>query len=691
MIDITNDIIHMHNDHISLVFTIENKRLLMRYLGKPIRHYHQSMNLQHYKREFNTQHEGFDPKVSFDDLPFVYPVAGHGDYRIPALQVSVNGTAFCDLYFKSAKLLNHKPALPHLPATRDGECLALVLEDPYLHFEIHLYYTLYPEGIITASAMLVNSDQDLTIDHIQSVSLDLSADSYQLMSLYGLHAKEANLQEVPLPHGITRLSSTRGCSSPHTSDFAALISPHQVIAITLAYSGNFAITFDHDSFGKVRMQAGLNSDTFSWHLAPHERFYTPEAIINIASDIDTMTQQFHTFFQEHLFSPRHHERYVLLNSWEAMYYDVSMTRILKQVEKAQELGIELFVLDDGWFRKGLSSHDSMGDYQVNTNKLPDGITGVAKLVHAHHMKFGLWFEPEAIGKISQLITDHPEYVLHVPGYTLTQGRHEYLLDLSRQDVREHIMTMLSGYLDTHQIDYIKWDMNRPMSDVGSGEKAHRYILGLYEILEEITSRYPEVIFEGCASGGARLDPGMLYYMDQNWSSDNTDAHDRYTIEQGFSLLYPPKTLGAHVSTVPNHQTARLTPWESRFHMACLFNLGYELDLTQLSDQESAQMKKDIAFYKSIRYWDARLIQCDQGFEWVKKDQSEAVIVLYVPLYNPLLSQKRYRIKGLNPQLDYYDVQTQKYYGGDELYQIGLSLPLVREDFHTVLIHLKAIG
>lgn len=691
MIHIKDNLIHLHNDHISLVFTIENNRFLMRYLGKSIRHYHQSMNMSHYKREFNTQHEGFEKEVSFDDLPFAYPIAGHGDYRIPALQVSVNETAFCDLYFKAAHILEHKPSLPHLPSARDGECLEIILEDPYFHFEVHLYYTLYPEGIITASAALMNHDQDLIIHNIQSVSLDLPADDYQLNSLYGVHAKEANIQEITLPHGITKLSSSRGCSSPNTCDFAALISPSQVIALTLAYSGNFSIQFDRDSFGKVRAQVGINSDTLNWHLGRHESFYTPEAIINIASDIDEMTQQFHTFFKQRLFSTRHHERYVLLNSWEAMYYDVSMQRISEQVEIAQDLGIELFVLDDGWFRKELSSHHSMGDYKVNKDKLPLGISGVADLVHAHGMKFGLWFEPEAIGKISQLIREHPEYVLQTPGYPLTEGRHEYLLDLSQKDVQEHIITMLSGYLDTHQIDYIKWDMNRPMTDAGTGEKAHRYILGLYKILEETTSRYPEVIFEGCASGGARLDPGMLYYMDQNWSSDNTDAHDRYTIERGLSLLYPPATLGAHVSTIPNHQTMRLTPWESRFHMSCLFNLGYELDLAKLSDQEKAQMKEDIAFYKSFRYWDADLIQCDQGFEWVKKDQSEAIVMIYRPLYNPLQYQRRICIKGLDRERDYCEKQSQKLYGGDELSQLGISLPLVRSDFYTVLLHFIAVG
>lgn len=386
-----------------------------------------------------------------------------------------------------------------------------------------------------------------------------------------------------------------------------------------------------------------------------------------------------------------------------MYYDVSLEKIETQARLAKELGMELFVLDDGWFRKGNDSRSSMGDWTCNTAKLPGGIEAATDLVHGLGLKFGLWFEPEAVSRDSNLYRAHPDWILQVPRLEPREGRHEYLLDLGRAEVRRYLLDVLHRYLGTGKIDYIKWDTNRPLTDVVSaalpvhrqGEVAHRYILGLYEILREITQSYPEVLFEGCSSGGARLDAGMLTYFAQNWTSDNTDARDRTDIQAGFSLIYPPEVLGAHVSIAPNHQTGRTTPLETRFAVARLFNLGYELDLTRCTPEERAAIAAQVAQAKTQRDW---LMQGtfwrhpvnrpgDRMTSMVSADQNRCLAVIFRTLYDPLGEQATFRFCGLDPAREYRDAATGEIYGGDELMDAGLTLPLCKQDFaaYSVLL------
>lgn len=418
-----------------------------------------------------------------------------------------------------------------------------------------------------------------------------------------------------------------------------------------------------------------------------------------------MSHNFHTVLRRHLLPPRWQgvSRPVLLNFWEGMYYDVSLEKIETQARLAKELGMELFVLDDGWFRKGNDSRSSMGDWTCNTAKLPGGIEAAADLVHGLGLKFGLWFEPEAVSRDSDLYRAHPDWILQVPGLEPREGRHEYLLDLGRAEVRRYLLDVLHRYLGTGKIDYIKWDMNRPLTDAVSaalpvhrqGEVAHRYILGLYEILREITQSYPEVLFEGCSSGGARLDAGMLAYFAQNWISDNTDTRDRTDIQAGFSLLYPPEALGAHVSIAPNHQTGRTTPLETRFAVARLFNLGYELDLTRCTPEERAAIAAQVAQAKAQRDW---LMQGtfwrhpvnrpgDRMTSMVSTDQNRCLAVIFRTLYDPLGEQATFRFCGLDPAREYRDTATGEIYGGDELMEAGLTLPPCKQDFaaYSVLL------
>ena len=488
--------------------------------------------------------------------------------------------------------------------------------------------------------------------------------------------------------------------SPDTSEEKG-----EVYGFHLIYSGNFLAQTECDQFGNIRTQIGIHPETFCWELSPGETFFTPEAVLNYSGrGLNTMSQNFHTLYRRHLFPKSYagKERPILLNSWEGMYYDVSLEKIEEQSALARKLGMELFVLDDGWFRAGNDSRISMGDWICNDKKLPGGIHATAEIVRQNGLKFGLWFEPEAVSQKSGLYEKHPDWALHIPGYGLTEGRHEYLLDLTREDVRTYLKDMLDSYLRDGEIDYIKWDMNRPLTEVNSallppkkkGETFHRYILGLYDVLEWLKTSYPDLLVEGCSSGGARFDPGMLYYVSQNWSSDNTDAFDRTLIQSGFSLIYPPEVIGAHVSITPNHQTGRTTPLDTRYQAARLFNLGYELDLTKCTEDEKEAIRRQTEKHKEER---SRLLDGtffrhnvpnDNYVMWSVVTEDECLAIIFQKFFNPLCSHGRFRLLGLSPDADYTDIKTGETYGGDELMQIGVTVPLEKEDFHAFVIHLK---
>lgn len=703
--------IHMKNNDISYVIeVIDGKYLAHRYFGKAIREYHGCGEIQYFKRGYNTEHDCSIPNVSFDDFPFEYPVRGHGDFRIPAITVSQeNGTEFIDLVFKSWRIIEGKPDIPGLPSIFAGEnkveTLEITCEDEVIGIRILLYYSIFEnKGIITRHQRVENiGNKMLCIQNVQSMSLELPAKEYDFMSLYGTHAKEGNMSRFPVHHGIQKIESVRGSSSPQHQPFFALMDPFanenhgEVYGFHFVYSGNFLAQTEVDQFGNIRAQLGIHPDTFAWQLNPGEIFDTPEAVLNYSSQgLNGMSQNFHWLYQYHLMPQRfiNIERPILLNSWEAMYYDVNFEKLEEQSELAKKLGIELFVLDDGWFRADNSSRTSMGDWECNEVKLPGGIKKVAELIHGKGLKFGLWFEPEAVCKNSKLFLKYPEYAIHVSGYTLTEGRHEYLLDLSRNDVRAYLLKILDFYINEGQIDYIKWDMNRPLTDVGSASLSHRYILGLYDLLDRITKKHPNVIIEGCSSGGARFDPGMLYYVAQNWASDNTDAFDRVTIQSGFSLLYPQVAIGAHVSIVPNHQTGRVTSFQTRYQVARLFNLGYELDLTKCNSDELMEIEREVEEHKKERKWlqNAYFYRNETENEnyvsWssVSNDGRECIVFLFQKLFNPLVSHRRVRLNGLDFDSDYQETDSGKIYGGDELMEIGISAPLVKEDFHVFSFH-----
>lgn len=708
-------IVHIKNDAVSYVMEIvDGKYLVHRYFGKSVRKYRETGLPCYFKRGYNTEHASSIPDISFDDVPFEYPVRGHGDYRIPALSiVQESGIEFIEPIFKEWKVLDGKPDIPGLPSTFPADCptetLEIICEDKPAGINVFLYYSIFEnKGIIARHQRIVNTGgQTIKLQNAQSLSLELPARNYDFLTLYGTHAKEGNCDRFPLHHGIQRIESTRGSSSPQHQPFFAVMDScttqdcGEVYSAHLIYSGNFLAQAELDQFGNVRAQIGLHPDTFCWKLEPGETFDTPEAILNYSSDgLNGMSQNFHWLYRYHLMPAGFVNKIppILLNSWESMYYDVTLEKIEEQSEIAKKLGIELFVLDDGWFRSGNSSRTSMGDWECSEKKLPGGVKHVSDIIHGKGMQFGLWFEPEAVSGDSRLYGQHPEWVLQIPGYEGVKGRHEYLLDLSRKEVRTYLLSVLNSYLKDKSIDYIKWDMNRPLTDVNSlalesdrkGEISHRYVLGLYEILGEITAAYPDVLFEGCSSGGARFDPGILYFMPQNWTSDNTDAYDRIQIQSGYSLLYPPAAMGAHVSTTPNHQTGRTTSLAARYQAARLFNLGYELDLSQCTEEELTEITEQIMEHKGERGW----LQYAGFFRhevpngnyvmWsvVNADQNQCMVMIFQKFYNPLYSHGRFKITSLNPEFDYLEKNSGRLYGGDELIQLGLSVPLVKEDFYV---------
>lgn len=451
-----------------------------------------------------------------------------------------------------------------------------------------------------------------------------------------------------------------------------------------------------------------NPIDFTWLLEPGESFQTPEVVM-VYSDkgLNGMSQTYHQLYRTRLARGvyRDRERPILINNWEATYFNFNEEKILRLAKTAAELGIELFVLDDGWFGKRDNDRSSLGDWFVNKQKLPNGLEGLAKNINQMGMQFGIWMEPEMVSVDSELYRKHPDWCLHVPNRPRSEGRNQLVLDYSRKEVCDYIIQAISNVLASAPISYVKWDMNRHMTEIGSAalpperqrETVHRYMLGLYRVMEEITSRFPHILFESCSGGGGRFDPGMLYYMPQTWTSDNTDAVSRLKIQYGTSLVYPISAMGAHVSAVPNHQVHRITSLEMRGHVAMSGNFGYELDLTKLSEEEKAIVKQQVAFYKDIR----RLVQFgtfyrilspfegnETAWMFVAEDKSEAFVAYFRVLAEANAPLSFLRLKGLDPNKDYEITGSGEVYGGDELMYVGLNVPERRGDFISVIWHLK---
>ena len=581
-----------------------------------------------------------------------------------------------------------------------------------------LWYTAF-EGLdaITRRVTVTNRGAaPCTVKRLFSASLDFPREGYDLVQLCGGWADERHVERRPLSRAVTCVQSGRGISSHEHNPFIALCSPEateysgDVYGFNLVYSGSFAAVAEVDNQPSVRVLMGLNPENFSWRLEPGERFETPEAVLVYSGEgFSAMSHTYHDLYRNHLCRGqwKNKSRPVLINNWEATYFDFNREKLLALAKEAADVGIELFVLDDGWFGHRDADDCSLGDWVVNTEKLGGSLADLAEDIHRLGMQFGLWFEPEMISPDSDLYRAHPDWCLHCGGRLRSTMRHQLVLDMSREDVVNYVIQAVSDILSSCPIDYVKWDMNRSLSEVGSallpperqGEVYHRYMLGVYRIMETLTSRFPHVLFEGCASGGGRFDPGILYYMPQIWTSDNTDAVERLKIQYGTSLAYPLSCMSAHVSTCPNHQVGRTTPLATRFHAALTGSFGYELDLCSMSPEEKEAVKAQIVEYH--RYQEIltkgrfyRLLDpADNAYcAWmtVSEGREEALVCYFKILSDNKRLPLSLRLRGLDPERRYRDSRTGEIYSGVTLMNAGLPLPGLWGDFQSCIMHLTPV-
>lgn len=663
----------------------------------------------------------FDPRTNA--LPWELPTRGSGWYGEPAVAATnAKGDDMVQLTYVSHAIYMGKNRLPGLPATfarreGDAETLEIELMDRLTGLRVTAVYGVFERtGAITRSLRLKNeSGEDMQINGVLSASAPVHGSGYDVIHLKGAWARERHVMRQTQGEGEYRIFSQRGASGHEANPFLALCEKSatefsgEVWAVSLVYSGSFEALSYVNNTENSRLSIGLNPDVFTWKLEPGETFVSPEAAMVYSPDgLNGMSHAFHRLYSENLMRSKWFERDrpILINNWEATYFNFNEEKILQIARRAKELGVEMLVLDDGWFGKRNTDNCSLGDWVVNPEKLPGGLNGLSDRLHDLGLKFGLWFEPEMISPDSDLYRAHPDWCLHVDGRARVEMRNQLILDLSRKEVQDYIIESVSAVLESARIEYVKWDMNRNMTEPFSGaqtserqkETQHRYMLGLYRVLEEITARFPEILFESCSGGGGRFDPGMLYYMPQTWTSDDSDAAERMFIQYGTSFVYPPCAMGAHVSAVPNHQTGRTTAMQTRGDVALGGNFGFELDLSQLSDADAETVRRLIEREKQVRTlvrtgeFTRLLSPFDHPYaawQFRARDNSEALICAYRLMTRPATPHLLLRASGLDESAVYMDDDGNTC-SGAALTRYGLWLHLPG-DFTSKVIHLRRIG
>lgn len=669
-------------------------------------------------------HDG-NGAFSFDGQSFEYPVSGGGDYREPAIQImDKDGMTACEVIYQSHKIYSGKPEIAGLPATyenSDGECTTLEVQclDRHLNLQVTLVYTVFENlNVITRSVRVKNNGSETVhLKRVLSTAVDFDRKDFDIITLHGTWARERHLQRERLFYGKKLIDSSRGAPGHQLAPFMALCEPSatedagEVYGFNFVYSSNFFAEAELSQHGQTRFTMGINPYDFDWQLDCGEEFFSPEAVM-VHSDcgFGKMSRTFHDLYRNNLIRGRYKygERPVLLNCWEACYFDFDSDRILKIAEEASRLGIELLVMDDGWFGSRNDDTTSLGDWFVNENKIKGGLKKLVDGVNALGLKFGIWFEPEMISPKSKLYEEHPDWCIHIKGREKTSVRSQYVLDFSRKEVRDHIYEQMCKILRSANIEYIKWDMNRQLSEVGNEvlpasrqrELYHRYMLGVYDIQERLTKDFPQILFENCASGGARFDPGMLYYSPQIWTSDDTDSIERLKIQYGTNFIYPCSCMGSHVSAVPNHIVGRTTPFETRGAVALAGTFGYELDVTRLTDEEKQAVKEQIKMFKKYNHLvrDGDLYRIGNPFDstgfdawtFVSKDKNEALLEFVEINKYPNGYPKRIRLKGLDPEKKYKDCASGRIYGGDALMYAGIDMPVPYGDYASVIKHFVCV-
>jgi len=731
---------HLTNKSISYVFKVLNnsKQLEHLYYGKKINH-SESFDylIEREGRPANNLYEGSETS-SFEHIKQEFPSFGTTDFRDPAFQIKYpKGDHISHFEYQDYEIYDGKPTIEDLPSTyteTDDEATTLCvrLKDQYSELYLILYYTIYRDlPVITRRSVFKNEDEEsYFLDKAMSMSLDLPEKDFDLLHLNGAWARENHISRTPLSIGKKSISSARGATGPVHNPFIALARPEttekseEVYGFSLVYSGNFEAQVEVNTYNVSRVMMGINPFNFSWKLEPGEIFNTPEVVMVYSNNgLNQMSQTYHDLYRNRLVRGtwRDKDRPVLINNWEATYFEFDEDKILEIARESSELGVDLFVLDDGWFGTRDTDNGSLGNWTVDKRKLPNGLRKVSEEIHNMGMLFGLWFEPEMVSKDTDLYKNHKDWIINVPGKNVSHGRNQYILDFSNKEVVDNLYQQMDKILTHVKIDYIKWDMNRYISEAYSvnlesdrqGELYHRYILGVYSLFERLQTKYPEILFESCAGGGGRFDPGMLYYSPQIWTSDDTDAVERLKIQYGTSLVYPISSIGSHVSTVPNHQVGRNTPINTRGDVATFGTFGYELDITKLNKEEKNKVVKQIKMFKKHQ----KLIRTgtfyrlkspfesnEVGWMIVSPNKSEALIGFYQVLARPNAPYERLKLQGLDPNKRYKIFPGSEYRYGSDLQNVGLLFSQNettrkdeywsqnnKSDFNSRLIYIKDFG
>lgn len=655
-----------------------------------------------------------------DTFPTEYSGNGIGDYRESCIAVkTITGSRTTDLMYESYDIIDGKPELEGLPASFAGDemvqTLILHMADKGDGLEVDLLYSVFErEDVITRSVKVRNNgDKDIRLTKVYSACIDMDDEDFEMLTLHGSWARERQMERRSIAYGKQSVSSLRGESSHQDHPFMAWMTrgsnqaSGDVYGMHFVYSGNFIAQIEKSQFDSIRAVMGIHSEGFEWLLTPGDEFVAPEVVLTYSHNgIGQMSRNLHDFYRGHLIRSKylHQKRPVLINNWEATYFDFDTDKLIAIAKSASEHGIEMLVMDDGWFGHRNDDATSLGDWFVNENKIKGGLKHLVDEVNKLGLKFGIWMEPEMISPDSELYRKHPDWAFSVPERTATLSRNQYVLDLSRKEVRDYVYECVYKVISSANIEYVKWDMNRQLTDIGSmeftgdrqGELAHRYVLGVYELQERLVRDFPDLLLENCSGGGARFDPGMLYYSPQIWCSDDTDAIERLSIQEGTELIYPLSTMGAHVSDCPNHTVGRTTPFMTRAHVALAGTFGYELDITKISDKERMVIPEQVAlyhkyndlvregdYYRIASYRENGLYDC-----WmvVAKDKSEALVTYVQVLGKPNVHSRKIKLLGLDEAADYRLDGTDKVYGGDLLMNAGLLIEKMCGDYMSRLYY-----
>lgn len=666
---------------------------------------------------------GNDRTYSLDTLPLEYAGAGVGDFRVPAVAaVHADGSSALDLRYYSHTVKPGKYGIEGLPAVYaaedEAETLEVVLRDTASAVEVTLLYAVLPAlDLVTRCARIRNlGETPVTLTKAASLCLDISRGSWEWVHFHGRHAMERQMERRLLFHGIQEIGSTRGTSSHHQNPTVLLCTPDctetagACIGAALVYSGSHQTRLECDQLGQVRMVMGIHPDLFRWELKAGETFSTPEVMLSYSdTGLETLSHHFHQAIREHICRGKYQlaERPVLINNWEATYFGFDTEKILHIAEEAARLGVDMLVLDDGWFGKRDDDCSGLGDWFVNETKLSGGLHDLVEKIKGMGMRFGIWFEPEMISEDGDLYRKHPDWAIRIPDRAPMRSRYQLVLDMANPEVQEYLFRVMSDVLHSADISYVKWDMNRSISDWYTrtlpadrqGEMPHRYVLGLYALLERLTAAFPDVLFEGCSGGGGRFDAGMLYYCPQIWCSDDTDAYERTKIQYGTSFFYPVSAVGSHVSTVPNHQTGRITPFETRGTVAMAGSFGYELDLNLLSDGEKQEVAEQIRQFKTYgplihngKYYRLTNPMAEDAalWEFAAQDGSEVLVqgMLFHAEANVL--RRTVQLRGLDAEKRYRLDGTEQVYTGAALMAGGVLLPKAWGDYTPVTMHFSEV-